>query len=283
MYQSRTAGGGRHVRHGEISPAMTTRLTLAAFVMVAIGLVATGLFEPSLVMRSILFLLAAVVGGGPFLLRAATRKRDARDAQLNADAQAKRQGQTRRELRRMLRNKIDMLSARMPANDDADARRAEITRFAAEELLPHISHALIASERPLWLQEVYAYAETLLAASAPQVSTTGARDLCLEQLKAAGWDAVVDGALVTAQVGDVRAVFQCHGADAAIDEAAVATFVALLRTSGVPSGAIVSDQSFTPEALQAGRASGVGLIRPTHMPAFLAWLSRGQEPARAQA
>ena len=85
-----------------------------------------------------------------------------------------------------------------------------------------------------------------------------------------------------------RAMLDAAGVDyavqpAAIDEAAVNAFVTRLKAGQMRRGAIVANQAFLPEALQAARAHGVGLIRPAHVPTFLDWVASAQtpEPKRA--
>jgi Restriction endonuclease len=284
----------KRVSSRKVEPPTKTSMVQMGFVLAALVLAAVGLREPFMVSRVLMFVLAAIVCAAPFVFLALGKKRDAREAEVNADNAAKRQEQTRRELRRMMKSQVEALRMRVAANDDPEARRVAIAQFAAEELLPNVSHGILASERPLWLQEVQGYAETLLgrAAPAPQLELTlmvgpspsqVLMDACMAQVATAGWEAVVDGDAVTAQEGAAQAFFQCLHADAPIEEASVVAFVARLKAAGVRRGAIVANQAFQPAALQAARAHGVGLIRPAHVPTFLEWVSRAQtpEPKRA--
>lgn len=303
MSQNGAKSGMKRVSSRKAEPPSKTSLVQMGFVLAALVLAAIGMREPFILSRIVMFVLAAIVCAAPFIFLALGRKRDAREAEVNADNAAKRQEQTRRELRRMMKAQVEAIRMRVAANDDPEARRAAIAQFATEELLPNVSHGVIASERPLWLQEIYGYAETLLArAPAREVmeSTGGPLELntvvapspaqvlmdaCMAQVATAGWEAQIDGDGdgVVVQSDAARAYFQCLHADAPIDEAAVNAFVTRLKAGQMRRGAIVANQAFLPEALQAARAHGVGLIRPAHVPTFLDWVARAQtpEPKRA--
>lgn len=303
MSQNGAKSGMKRVSSRKVEPPSKTSLVQMGFVLAALVLAAVGMREPFILSRIVMFVLAAIVCAAPFVFLALGRKRDAKEAEINADNAAKRQEQTRRELRRMMKSQVEALRMRVAANDDPEARRAAVAQFAAEELLPNVSHGVIASERPLWLQEIYGYAETLLArtpttVAAPTASehstlelTTVAApspaqvlmDACMAQIATAGWEAHVDGDGVAVQSGEARAYFQCLHAETPIDEAAVNAFMARLKAGQMRRGAIVANQAFLPEALQAARAHGVGLIRPAHVPTFLDWVARAQtpEPKRA--
>lgn len=302
MSQNGAKSGMKRVSSRKAEPPSKTSLVQMGFVLAALVLAVVGMREPFILSRIVMFVLAAIVCAAPFVFLALGRKRDAKEAEINADNAAKRQEQTRRELRRMMKAQVEAIRMRVAANDDPEARRAAIAQFAAEELLPNVSHGVIASERPLWLQEIYGYAETLLArtpaaTAAPQAASETLElthvaapspaqvlmDACMAQVATAGWDAQVDGDAMVVQSGEARAFFQCLHADTPISEAAVSDFVARLKAGQMRRGAIVANQAFLPEALQAARAHGVGLIRPAHVPTFLDWVARAQtpEPKRA--
>lgn len=301
MSQNGAKSGMKRVSSRKVEPPSKTNLVQMGFVLVALVLAAVGMREPFILSRIVMFVLAAIVCAAPFVFLALGKRRDAREAEVNADNAAKRQEQTRREIRRMMKAQVEAIRMRVAANDDPEARRAAIAQFATEELLPNVSHGIIGSERPLWLQEIYGYAETLLARTpvTASVQSTGGpleltnvaapspaqvlMDACMAQVATAGWEAHVDGDGVVVQSGAARAYFQCLHADKPIDEAAVNAFVTRLKAGQMRRGAIVANQAFLPEALQAARAHGVGLIRPAHVPTFLDWVARAQtpEPKRA--
>lgn len=242
---------------------------------VAIGLVLIlfGAREPFLVSQVLLYVLAAIVSVGPFVFVAIARKRDEKERELNADAQAKRQDQTRREIRRTMKADVETLRLRVAANDDAEARRSAVNRYVEQEILPQVSHAIIASERAMWLQEAHVIAQSLLD-QPPAAPTRQLLDDCAAKVSAAGWDATVDGDGVIARLDRGSAYFQCLHAPSAIDVDTVNAFAARLKSVQMRRGAIVAHQDFTPAALQHARALGVGLIRPAHVPTFLDWAAR---------
>lgn len=294
MSQNGAKSGMKRVSSRKVEPPSKTNLVQMGFVLAALVLAAIGMREPFILSRIVMFVLAAIVCAAPFIFLALGRKRDAREAEVNADNAAKRQEQTRRELRRMMKAQVEAIRMRVAANDDPEARRAAIAQFATEELLPNVSHGVIASERPLWLQEIYAYSETLLGkpAAQPQLELTLVAplapaqvlaDACAAQIATAGWEASGEGNDLTVRSGTARALLRRLHSDAAIDAAAVASFVDALKAAGFARGAIVANQAFAPEALQSARAHGVGLIRPAHIPAFLDWVARAQSPEKKSA
>jgi len=143
-------------------------LALSACLALAVALAVVGLREPLLVSRIVLFVFALIASVAPFALLAAGRRRDMKERAQKADAAAKRQAQTRREIRRMVTANVETLRARLAANDDAEARRSAIRQFAAEDILPNASHAIAATERDLWMQEIEALADVLIG-HAPQL------------------------------------------------------------------------------------------------------------------
>jgi len=254
----------------------------AGFIAVALVLVAVGSQEPFLVSRVVLFVLAVIVCVAPFVFLAVGRKRDEKEQAFNADAQAKRQEQTRREIRRMMKADVETLRLRVGANDDAEARRKAVAQYANEEILPQVSHSIIGSERAMWLQEAQVHAQALLDAP-PAEPTRLLIDACLGRVSAAGWDAATEGDSVVVQSEGACAYFQCLHADAPIDVDAVDAFVARLKAAHVRRGAIVAHQTYTPAALQHARAHGVGLIRPAHVTTFLEWAARASAPVQKSA
>lgn len=259
-----------------IDPIRTGAVTLG------LALVFVGAREPFLVSQILLYTLAVIVSVGPFIFLAVGRKRDEKERVLNADAQEKRQGQTRREIRRMMKADVETLRLRVGANDDVEARRKAVARYVEEEILPQVSHAIIGSERAMWLQESQLHAQELLD-TPPAEATRELIDACLGRISAAGWDAVAEGEGVVAQSGDANAYFYCLHAEAPIDTDAVDAFVARLKSAQLRRGAIVAHQAFTPAALQHARAHGVGLIRPAHVPTFLEWAARASTPTKLSA
>lgn len=258
------------------------KLMQGGFLTLGAGLIIIGAREPFLVSQILLYVLAAVVSAAPFVFLAVARQRDEKERAFNADAQERRQNQTRREIRRMMKADVETLRLRTGANDDAEARRKAIARYVEEEILPQVSHAIIASERPMWLQEAQVQAQALLE-TPPAEPTRLLIDACLGRVSAAGWDATTDGDGMMVQSGEACAYFQCLHADAPIDTDAVDAFVARLKSVQIRRGAIVAHQAFTPAALQHARAHGVGLIRPAHVPTFLEWAARASAPAKKSA
>lgn len=257
-------------------------LIRAGFIVAALILVAWGAQEPFLVSRVVMFILAAVTVVAPFVFLAVGRKRDEKEKALNADAQEKRQGQTRREIYRMMKAEVETLRLRVGANDDAEARRKAVAQYVNEEILPQVSHAIIASERAMWLQEAQVHAQALL--DAPLAHPTQVLiDACLNSVSAAGWDAAAEGDGVVVQSNGASAYLQCLHAEAPIDVPAVDTFLARLKAAQLRRGAIVAHQAYTPAALQHARAHGIGLIRPSHVPTFLDWAARAAAPVQKSA
>lgn len=257
-------------------------LIRAGFIVAALILVAWGAQEPFLVSRVVMFILAAVTVVAPFVFLAVGRKRDEKEKALNADAQEKRQGQTRREIYRMMKAEVETLRLRVGANDDAEARRKAVAQYVNEEILPQVSHAIIASERAMWLQEAQVHAQALL--DAPLAHPTQVLiDACLNSVSAAGWDAATEGDGVVVQSNGASAYLQCLHAEAPIDVPAVDAFLARLKAAQLRRGAIVAHQAYTSAALQHARAHGIGLIRPSHVPTFLDWAARAAAPVQKSA
>lgn len=254
----------------------------AGFVAAALVLVVMGAQQPFLVSRIVAFVLAAIICVAPFVFLAVGRKRDEKEQALNADAQEKRQGQTRREILRMMKADVETLRLRVGANDDPEARRKAVTQYVNEEILPQVSHAIIASERSMWLQEAQVHAQTLLDAPVAQ-PTQVLIDACLRSVAAAGWDAATEGDGVVVQSNGASAYLQCLHAETPIDVPAVDAFLARLKVAQLRRGAIVAHQAYTAAALQHARAHGIGLIRPSHVPTFLDWAARAAAPVQKSA
>lgn len=163
-----THNGTRRTARREQGAERRITLALSVCVALAIVLAVVAMGEPLLVSRIVLFVFAITAGVAPFALLAAGRKRDTRERAQKADATARRQDQTRREIRRMVTANVETLRARLAANDDAEARREAIRQFAGEDILPNVSHAISATERDLWVQEIEAMADVLIG-DAPQL------------------------------------------------------------------------------------------------------------------
>jgi len=269
-------------KHGLAKAIAPDDLIRAGLIVLGLVLVFVGAREPFLVSQILLYVLAAIVSVAPFVLLAVARRRDERERALNADAQAKRQEQTRREIRRMIRADVQTLRLRVGANDDAEARRKAVARYVEHEILPQVSHAIIASERAMWLQEAQLQAQSLLDAP-PAEPTRVLIDACLARISAAGWEGIAEGDGVVAKAQGTSAYFQCLHADAAVTVDAVDAFLTRLKSVDIRRGAIVADQTFTNAALRHAREHGVGLIRPAHVPTFLDWAARAAAPVKKSA
>jgi Restriction endonuclease len=272
------------VRGGRTPPARDakTNMALAAFITLAVAMAWASLNEPSMFARVTLFLLAALFAGAPFVFLAIATDRDRREQIAEQTAQGRRQRQTRREITRAVEAKLEVLRTQIAANDDPDAWRAAVTRFAKDHVFPAISHAIPGSEREMWMMEITAIVrglspqpvgETVAEATAFETAATFT-DACVQLIGSAGWDTQTTDDGVFAVSGDARVFFQCLSADAPIEEAAVEAFLARLSNSGAARGAIVSEQSYSPAALQKARALGVGLIRQDLIAPFLEWSAR---------
>lgn len=260
-----------------------TNLALGAFVTTAVALAWGSINEPSVTMRVILFLLAVIFAGAPFVFLALATDRDRREQAAEQTARGLRQRQTRREIKRAVEAKLEVLRTQVTANDDPDAWRTAVGRFAKEHVFPAISHATPGSEREMWMMEITAIVRAQFpqprgADAAPEVSSPEAVEtfieVCVQIIAKAGWSTRTTDDGVFSQSGDAQVFFQCIPAGAPIEEDAVEAFLARLSDSGAARGAIVAEQSYTPAALQKARALGVGLIRQDHIATFLEWAAR---------
>ncbi|KAF0176693.1 MAG: hypothetical protein FD124_903 [Alphaproteobacteria bacterium] len=282
MIQNETVRG----RRSPVAGPTRFNLTVAGCLALAAALAFASMREPLFTSRIALFVLAALSAGAPFLFLAISRARERRERIASETARAKRQDQTRREIRRTVEANLSQLNEHRAANDDALAWRNAVARFAAATIFPNVSHEIPASEREMWVMEILVFAEALTvkpATSAAPLSDVARAfiDDCAQQIAGAGWEVSASGDRLTGRLGESRALFQCLHGQAPVDEDAVDAFLACLDAVA-SRGAIVANQPFTPAALQKARASGIGLIRPEHVPAFLEWASGATDaPGRA--
>ncbi len=273
--------------------------TFAGFAGLALILAIASMREPFLVSRVVLFVLATISAAAPFVFFAIGVARQKREEVSNAISRERRHDQTRVEIRRIVKAKADVLAQHRAANDDAEAWSKAVERFAKEDVLPAMSHAIPRSEREMWIMEIRVQADALAlkpaAAVAPANETapvastdtlpeaeTAFTAECADRIAAAGWETEVDAQRVRASLGDSKALFECLCAEGPVGADAVHAFRTQLEAQGMERGAIIATQPFTPAALQAARASGMGLIKPVHVPTYLEWAARGaEESARA--